>query len=44
MRRCAVGADLVAWIRVQKVSNLILNMNVYMADSGRFRADVKPAT
>lgn len=33
----ALGADLVAWIRVQKVSNLILNMNVYMADvkSGR---------
>jgi hypothetical protein len=25
-------ADQVAWIRVQKVSNLILNMNVYMAD------------
>jgi hypothetical protein len=33
----ALGADIVAWIRVQKVSNLILNMNVYMADvrSGR---------
>ena len=32
-----LGADLVAWIRVQKVSNLILNMNVYIADvkSGR---------
>ncbi len=32
-----LGADIVAWIRVQKVSNLILNMNVYMADvkSGR---------
>ena len=28
----ALGADLVAWIRVQKVSNLILNMNVYIAD------------
>jgi hypothetical protein len=27
-----LGADIVAWIRVQKVSNLILNMNVYMAD------------
>jgi len=27
-----VGAQLVAWINVQKVSNLILNMNVYMAD------------
>lgn len=27
-----VGADLVAWIRVQKISNLILNMNVFMAD------------
>jgi len=33
----ALGADIVAWSRVQKVSNLILNMNVYMADvrSGR---------
>jgi Protein of unknown function (DUF2380) len=33
----ALGADIVAWLRVQKVSNLILNMNVYMADvkSGR---------
>jgi hypothetical protein len=32
-----LGAELVAWIRVQKVSNLILNMNVYIADvkSGR---------
>ena len=29
-----LGADIVAWIRVQKVSNLILNMNVYMADVG----------
>lgn len=27
-----LGGDLVAWINVQKVSNLILNMNVYMAD------------
>jgi hypothetical protein len=26
------AADLIAWIRVQKVSNLILNMNVYMED------------
>jgi Protein of unknown function (DUF2380) len=25
-------ADLVAWIKIQKVSNLILNMNVYIAD------------
>ena len=25
-------ADLIAWIKVQKVSNLILNMNAYMAD------------
>ena len=25
-------AERIAWIRVQKVSNLILNMNVYMAD------------
>jgi len=33
----ALAADLVAWIRVQKVSNLILNMNGYIADvkSGR---------
>jgi hypothetical protein len=28
----SVGAQTVAWINVQKVSNLILNMNVYMAD------------
>ncbi len=28
----ALKADLVAWITVQKVSNLILNMNVYMVD------------
>lgn len=27
-----VGSQLVAWINVQKVSNLILNMNVYLAD------------
>ena len=27
-----LGAQKIAWIRVQKVSNLILNMNVYMAD------------
>lgn len=27
-----LGADRVAWITVQKVSNLILNMNVYVAD------------
>ncbi len=27
-----VGADLVAWGTVQKVSNLILNINVYIAD------------
>jgi len=27
-----LGSQLVAWIEVQKVSNLILNMNVYMAD------------
>ena len=33
----ALGADFVAWIRIQKVSNLILNMNVFIADvkSGR---------
>ena len=29
-----IGAELVAWIVVQKVSNLILNLNVYMADIG----------
>lgn len=28
----ALKADRVAWIMVQKVSNLILNMNVYVAD------------
>jgi hypothetical protein len=27
-----LGADRVAWVTVQKVSNLILNINVYMAD------------
>jgi Protein of unknown function (DUF2380) len=27
-----VGADLAAWMTVQKVSDLILNINVYMAD------------
>lgn len=27
-----LGSDLVAWVVVQKVSNLILNINVYMAD------------
>lgn len=27
-----LGTERVAWIRVQKVSNLILNMNVYIAD------------
>lgn len=27
-----LGADTIAWVKVQKVSNLILNMNVYMAD------------
>lgn len=27
-----IGGELVAWISVQKVSNLILNMNVYMGD------------
>ena len=26
-----LGADAVAWVEVQKISNLILNMNVYMA-------------
>ncbi|WP_439542702.1 DUF3280 domain-containing protein [Hyphomicrobium sp.] len=27
-----LGVDRIAWINVQKVSNLILNLNVYMAD------------
>jgi hypothetical protein len=27
-----IGGDLVAWMTVQKVSNLILNMNLYMGD------------
>lgn len=29
-----LGGDLAAWVVVQKVSNLILNINVYMADVG----------
>jgi hypothetical protein len=29
-----LGADYVAWIVIQKVSDLILNINVYMADVG----------
>lgn len=28
----ALNVDHIAWIRVQKISNLILNINVYMAD------------
>lgn len=27
-----LGADTIAWVRVQKVSNLIMNMNLYVAD------------
>lgn len=27
-----LGANTIAWIKVQKVSNLILNLNVYMVD------------
>jgi hypothetical protein len=27
-----LGVDIVSWLRVQKVSNLILNLNVYMTD------------
>ena len=34
----ASGAQLVAWIRVQKVSNLILNMNAYITDVSTGRA------
>jgi Protein of unknown function (DUF2380) len=28
----ALGADTVAWVQVQKISNLIMNMNVYIGD------------
>jgi len=28
----ALGGDIAAWINIQKVSNLILNLNVYMED------------
>lgn len=28
----ALGADTIAWVQVQKISNLIMNMNVYIAD------------
>lgn len=27
-----LGAEAIAWVRVQKISNLIMNMNVYLAD------------
>jgi hypothetical protein len=27
-----LGADTITWVRVQKISNLIMNLNVYMAD------------
>lgn len=27
-----LGAETISWIRVQKISNLIMNMNVYIAD------------
>jgi hypothetical protein len=27
-----LDADTIAWVRVQKISNLIMNMNVYVAD------------
>lgn len=27
-----LGADTITWVRVQKISNLIMNMNVYIAD------------
>lgn len=27
-----LNADTIAWVRVQKISNLIMNMNVYVAD------------
>lgn len=32
-----LNVDHVAWIRVQKISNLILNINVYMADVSKQR-------
>lgn len=28
----ALGADTIAWVQVQKISNLIMNMNVFIAD------------
>lgn len=28
----ALGANTIAWVRVQKISNLIMNLNVYIAD------------
>ena len=28
----ALGATTIAWVRVQKISNLIMNLNVYVAD------------
>lgn len=28
----ALGASKIAWVRVQKISNLIMNLNVYIAD------------
>lgn len=28
----ALGANTIAWVRVQKISNLIMNLNVYLAD------------
>lgn len=27
-----IGSEMVAWVNIQKVSNLIINMNVYIAD------------
>ena len=37
-----LGADTVAWIVVQKVSDLILNINVYMADVAARKIGVRP--
>ena len=37
-----VGADIAAWIVVQKVSDLILNINVYMADVAARKIGVRP--
>ena len=37
-----LGADTAAWIVIQKVSDLILNINVYMADVAARKTGVRP--